>query len=161
MDIKVKKTDYFEARKISTWIYKNHYSIYSMSRNTSCIRTICRQLYYSATDNKGRLLGYYCFGEAAQVSSGIKLGIYNNKDFTDIGLALKPDLCGRGLGLDFLNCGLQFARDNLSAKSFRLTVASFNKAAIKVYEKAGFHKVTSFKIWSRNMKIEFWVMTLK
>jgi ribosomal-protein-alanine N-acetyltransferase len=75
-------------------------------------------------------------------------------------LGIKPNLCGRGSGLDFLNHGLGFARNELSAKGVRLTVAAFNERAIKVYKNAGFQKVNSFERISGNEKIEFWVMTL-
>lgn len=75
-------------------------------------------------------------------------------------MGIKPNLCGQGLGLNFFSSGLEFARSKLSSKGFRLTVATFNQRAIKVYERIGFKKVNSFERISENGKIKFLVMIL-
>ena len=78
----------------------------------------------------------------------------------DIGLGINPDFCDQGLGEAFLKVGLSFARNELYAKKIRLTVATFNKRAIKVYQRVGFRKVSSFKRVSHASMIEFDVMIL-
>ena len=55
---------------------------------------------------------------------------------------------------------LDFARKELLTKRFRLTIATFNKRAIKVYERVGFKKIDSFERISEIGKTEFWVMIL-
>jgi len=57
--------------------------------------------------------------------------------------------------------GLKFARSQLSANNFRLTVAAFNQRAIKVYRRSGFEKVTSFERIADKKKITFEVMIRK
>ncbi|MDF2801291.1 MAG: acetyltransferase [Anaerocolumna sp.] len=91
---------------------------------------------------------------------GNLFGVYEDNEFTDIGLGISPALCGKGLGTDFLSYGMDFARKNLSANRFRLTVASFNVRAGKVYERLGFRKINSFVRESDKGNIEFLVMTL-
>lgn len=160
MELDTKKMNYKEAKEISNWHYKEPYSIYSMENSEEDINELLNGYYYSVSDINNNLIGYYCFGEAAKVPAGNKFGAYNLKDHTDIGLGIKPDLCGKGFGFEFLCSGLDFARNNLSAKDFRLTVAAFNKRAIKVYERAGFKKITSFERISESGKTEFLVMIL-
>jgi RimJ/RimL family protein N-acetyltransferase len=160
MELFIKQMNYNEAKQISEWVYEEPYSIYSMDESDNCIKELLNGYYFSVIDSENNLIGYYCFGESAQVPVGNQFGVYDSRDIIDIGLGIKPNLCGQGLGLDFFSNGLDFARNKLSAKGFRLTVASFNERAIKVYEKLGFRKVNSFKRVSENGEIEFWVMIL-
>lgn len=160
MELNVNQMNYNEAKQISKWIYKEPYSIYSMDGSDNCIDELLNGTYFSASDEENNLIGYYCFGESAQVPVGNQFGAYNCKDIIDIGLGINPNLCGQGLGLKFLNSGLDYARNNLSAKRFRLTVVTFNQRAIKVYQKAGFEKINSFERITKTGKIDFWVMIL-
>ena len=56
----------------------------------------------------------------------------------EIGLGLRPDLTGMGLGLSFVEACLDFARQRERPRAFALDVATFNQRARAVYEKAGF-----------------------
>lgn len=152
--------NYDEAKQISKWVYNEPYSIYSMDESDGCINELLNGYYFSAFDRENNLIGYYCFGESAQVPAGNQFGVYDFKDITDIGLGIKPDLCGQGFGFGFLNSGLDFARNMLSSKGFRLTVATFNQRAIKVYQRIGFKKANSFERISDDRTVEFWVMVL-
>ncbi len=160
MNIIIKQVTNNEAKRISKWIYKDPYSIYSLDGSNECIKELLNGDYYSALDMKGNIVGFYCFGRSAQVPIGHKYGVYDNKNIMDIGLGINPDFCGQGLGEAFLKVGLSFARNELYAKKIRLTVATFNKRAIKVYQRVGFRKVSSFKRVSHASMIEFDVMIL-
>lgn len=156
----IKRMNNDEAKQVSKWIYGEPYSIYSMDESDDSINELMNGYYFSVLDEEDNLIGYYCFGESAQVPAGHQFGVYDSADMIDIGLGMKPDLCGQGLGLRFLGSGLDFARDTLSAKGFRLTVATFNERAIKTYQRVGFKKVNSFEKASENGNLEFWVMVL-
>jgi Acetyltransferases len=160
MELNIKQMNYNEAKQISKWVYKKPYSIYSMDGSDNCIDELLNGTYFSVSDRENNLLGYYCFGESAQVPVGNQFGVYDCNDITDVGLGISPNLCGQGLGLKFFNSGLDFARNKLSAKGFRLTVAAFNQRAIKVYQRAGFEKVNSFERKMETGKIDFLVMIL-
>jgi ribosomal-protein-alanine N-acetyltransferase len=56
----------------------------------------------------------------------------------EIGLGLRPDLTGQGLGLPCVEACLDFARRRSRPQVFALDVATFNQRARAVYEKAGF-----------------------
>jgi [ribosomal protein S18]-alanine N-acetyltransferase len=71
---------------------------------------------------------------------------------------MRPDLTGRGLGEEFVHAGLRFARETYSPPAFRLTVASFNRHAISVYERAGFETVERFGSDTRGAEREWLLM---
>ncbi|MDV4152285.1 GNAT family N-acetyltransferase [Clostridium sp. AL.422] len=158
MELNIKKINYKEAKEISKWIYNEPYTMYSMDGSDDCIDEILNEMYFSAFDKENNLIGYYCFGESAKVPTGNEFGVYDCKDSIDIGLGIKPILCGQGLGLKFLCEGINFAKNKLLAKRIRLTVASFNQRAIKVYKRAGFVKVHSFERIAEAGRTDFQVM---
>jgi RimJ/RimL family protein N-acetyltransferase len=148
------------SKEISSWQYEGLYSIYSMDGSEECIGELNSGSYYAVKDEDGELMGYYCFGEAAQVPAGNAHGAYVDKSFVDIGLGMKPELCGNGRGYDFITKEKQFAKALFPDKNLRLTVADFNERAIKVYEKAGFEKVMAFNRVTDRGVTRFIVMEL-
>ena len=133
-----------DARAISRWRYGGPYSIYNGDPASVDSLLRPRLLYHSVYDEGGDLVGYFCFGEDARVSAGRRLGVYEREVALDIGLGMRPDLTGRSLGEEFVQAGLRFALEAYSPLAFRLSVASFNRRAIRVYERAGFEIVESF-----------------
>ena len=63
----------------------------------------------------------------------------------DIGLGLRPDLTGQGYGSEYVNAVINFAHSTYSAEQLRVTIAAFNKRALRVWEKAGFQVVQKFQ----------------
>jgi [ribosomal protein S18]-alanine N-acetyltransferase len=133
-----------DARAISRWRYAGRYSVYNGEPSSVDSLLEPRFLYHSVYDERGELSGYFCFGEDARVSAGRRLGIYERESALDVGLGMRPDLTGRGLGEEFVHAGLRFAKGAYSPPAFRLTVATFNQRAISVYERAGFERVETF-----------------
>ena len=62
----------------------------------------------------------------------------------EIGLGMRPDLTGRGLGLMFMRHNLDWIREAHPGAEIRLSVVSFNQRGIKVYRRSGFRVVRSF-----------------
>ena len=132
-----------DAGEISRWRYPEPYSTYNGDPASVPGLLNPRYNYHAVTGPGGDLVGYFCFGADATVPAGRKLGLYD-EDALDVGLGMRPDLTGRGLGPDFVRAGLRFARQTFSPPAFRLTVAAFNRRAIKVYEAAGFERTRAF-----------------
>ena len=133
-----------DAKSISRWRYGGRYSVYDGDLASVDSLLEPRLLYHSVYDERGDLAGYFCFGEDARVSAGRRLGVYEREPALDIGLGMRPDLTGRGLGEEFVHAGLRFAKGTYSPPAFRLTVATFNRRAIRVYERVGFEPVETF-----------------
>jgi ribosomal-protein-alanine N-acetyltransferase len=58
---------------------------------------------------------------------------------------MRPELTGRGEGFAFFNAGLDFARRRYRPQRFQLDVAAFNLRAQRVYMRAGFIPVRTFR----------------
>jgi ribosomal-protein-alanine N-acetyltransferase len=84
--------------------------------------------YFVALDTESELVGFYYFEE--------------KPPDLDFGLGLRPDLVGQGLGIEFFNAGLAFARERYEPRRVYLHVAEFNERARRVYEQAGFEVVS-------------------
>jgi RimJ/RimL family protein N-acetyltransferase len=93
-------------------------------------------------DKNSLLVGYCCFGEDAQVPGGD----YHQGEpgILDIGIGLKPDLTGKGLGFDFVKEILEFAVRSYQPDEFRVTVAAFNQRSLNLFIRLGFRKTYSF-----------------
>lgn len=78
-----------------------------------------------------------------------------NEETVEIGLGLRPDLTGKGIGLAFVRAGVAFAQTRFSVKRVSLRVATFNQRAIRVYERAGFVRGGIFMQWTNGGEYEF------
>ncbi len=148
-----------EARAVVSWRYEAPYDFYDMANDQEGLEELLgppeqREGYY-AVRSDDELVGFFCFGPGGQLSSFE----YADDGSLDIGLGLRPDLVGRGLGLEFLLAGLEFGRRHFAPAGFRLAVATFNERAIQVYERAGFRRVTVFTHHTSDGERPFLLMT--
>lgn len=136
-----------QAEEIAVhWRYSGEYSFYDMDADPEDLAEFLnpeerKNTYFSVIQN-GEVVGFYSFTQAAD-------------ETIDIGLGMKPDLTGNGKGLDFLRAGMEFARTTYNPEKITLSVAAFNKRAIKVYEKMGFEKVERFQQATNGSVYEF------
>jgi [ribosomal protein S18]-alanine N-acetyltransferase len=158
MDMRFDPISEAAAREILAWRYDTPYDIYNanLEHAEESVAALLDQAnhYFVASDEDGRLVGYCCFGPDARVPGGD----YRDTDALDIGLGMRPDLTGRGNGLVFVGWALAFGRERLGANRFRLTVAEFNRRAIRVYERAGFVEVERFRRGGRPDDLLFVLM---
>ena len=147
-----------DAKAISNWRYDDPYSVYD--GNPASVAALLEPcyLYHSVYDEHGELVGYFCYGEDARVSAGKRLGLYERETALDVGLGMRPDLTGQGLGEEFVHAGLSHAQKAYSPSTFRLTVATFNRRAISVYRRTGFEPVETFGATNLNGEKEWLLM---
>jgi RimJ/RimL family protein N-acetyltransferase len=139
-----------DALDVRTWQYEGPYRVYSLTQDDAPLSADDELLdrrspYFSVHDDSGELLGFFCFGTAAEVSGEVESPHLWGRDRNiTIGLGLRPSFTGRGLGLEFVEAGLDFARSAFAPSSFRLFVLTWNKRAIRVYERAGFRWIGTY-----------------
>ncbi|MEK4043430.1 GNAT family protein [Paenibacillus sp. FSL H8-0048] len=149
------------AREIVNWRYEPPYALYNMLDAADAAEDIEELLdgsYFSVAAADGALIGFFCYGQNAQVGEGIESGLYLDGTALDIGLGLRPDLTGQGHGLAFLQAGMRFAERTYDAERFRLSVAAFNQRAVRLYKKAGFVFLHSFMHQHGESEMEFLLM---
>jgi len=136
--------DETSALAIHAWRYEPPYDAYNADPGgaDAFVEAFLdpRYAYHTVTDARGDLVGYCCFGLDARVPGGDY-----SADALDVGLGMRPDLTGQGCGSCFLTAVLGFARQAFAPLAFRLTLAVFNQRALKVYERAGFRVVQTFR----------------
>lgn len=146
------------AAQICLWQYEEPYSLYSLEESEDCIDELMNGDYYAALNQEKQIVGFICTGHSARVGGGYAAGIYDNNTFLDIGLGLRPNLTGKGYGLPFLAQMISFIKKQHSNRELQLVVASYNERAIRVYERAGFHKGMTFRSMVGDQDLEFTLM---
>jgi RimJ/RimL family protein N-acetyltransferase len=129
-----------DARVMVTWRYDAPYELYSLQPEDVDELLDPAMVYAAVDDGNGELAGFFCFGSSARVPGGERAGLYVDKAL-DIGLGLRPNLTGRGFGVAFVDAGVAYAVRRYQPVAVRLSVATFNQRAIRVYERAGFTPV--------------------
>ncbi|WP_188385588.1 GNAT family N-acetyltransferase [Ornithinibacillus halotolerans] len=129
------------AIEILSWKYEKPYDLYNNVLSGEAILELTSPSYHAIVSDE-KVIGFFCTGKDAQVPAGNQVGAYEN-DCIDIGLGMRPDLTGKGLGAEFFKYILKQVMEKNSG-CLRLTVADFNKRAIRLYEKFNFEKTCEF-----------------
>jgi ribosomal-protein-alanine N-acetyltransferase len=131
-----RQMEHEEAVEISGWHYKPPYDFYNATSDPDDLEELLdpkrrKDAYFSVFDEGGILVGFFQFEREGTT--------------VDVGLGMRPDLTGKGLGIGYLLAGLEFARGRFSPDRFTLSVATFNERAILVYQRAGFRRNTVYR----------------
>ncbi len=131
------------AGKISQWTYPSPYEIYNMKPTEEEIDQLMNGLHMAVSKGE-ELIGFVAFGWSAQVICDASREMYEDESFTDIAFGLRPDLCGRGIGIQLVKCAVDYIKELFPDDGVRLTVRTDNIRAQKVYERAGFRPYMTF-----------------
>ena len=130
------------------WRYTGIYSFYNADQDEEDYNELVHESlrgdnYYEALQNE-ELVGYF--------------SIERKNDSVEIGLGLRPDLCGMGEGACFLKQIEAFILSRQQVNNFILKVASFNTRAIKVYKLSGYKVIKEEEILTNGNYYKFKVM---
>jgi RimJ/RimL family protein N-acetyltransferase len=151
-----------DARAIQAWSYEEPYNIYNWEGEDDISELLDRRSpHYAVTDERDELIGFFAYGSSAQVWNSDESHLFSENNTITIGLGMRPDLTGKGLGLAFVNAGLDFAKEQFKPDYFRLYVLTFNERAIRVYEHAGFQRIGIYLQHHANGDREFLEMCKK
>jgi RimJ/RimL family protein N-acetyltransferase len=120
------------ASEVGTWHYEPPYDFYDLAsdpHDAAEMRNPAHAAHYRAVLAKGGDLldAFWYFNR--------------QRDVVDVGIGLRPELTGRGLGESFLRAQLDYATSQWAPATFRLFVAAWNERAIRLYDRLGFSEV--------------------
>ena len=152
MQFGFKAMDESYAHAIANWHYEGIYAFYDMDQDIEDLEELLDPhswtgKYCAVVDECGELVGFFSF----EKENGVVV----------IGLGLRPDCTGEGLGQAFVEAGLEYAKQKFDSSTFRLSVATFNQRAIRVYEKVGFKPDGVFMHETNDGQYEFLRMVRK
>lgn len=132
-----------DAEAILSWRYPSPYDVYNFDP-ANATTDLCYLLdtvnnFHAMLDAEGTLVGFCSFGADGQVPGGD----YSAKAL-DIGMGIRPDLTGQGFGAAYARVVVAHGVERYGFSRARVTIASFNLRACKVWEKLGFTPVSEF-----------------
>lgn len=127
-----------DADAVASWRYPPPYDVYDVPEDASMdaeMRDPRRwgASWFAADDAGSRELAGFLELAASESESDDATHVV-----VEVGLGLRPDLTGRGIGTSFVEAALDFARDRWQPRAFALDVLPWNERAIRCYERAGF-----------------------
>jgi ribosomal-protein-alanine N-acetyltransferase len=112
-----------DAHQIASWHYEAPYDFYDVDRDPEDLAELFnpqswQESYYSVFNEENELVGLFVLKRESQT--------------VEVGLGLRPDLTGKGVGRAFLNAGLSFGQEHFPVEVWSLSVATFNTRAIHI-----------------------------
>jgi ribosomal-protein-alanine N-acetyltransferase len=144
-DLSFRPMDEDGALTLIGWRYEAPYDIYQLNPSLIELPTFVAFLvdpanrYYRIDSPRAELEAFCCVGDDAQVSGGDYAA-----EALDLGLGVRPDLTGRGLGAGYAQALAGFASRRFAPALLRVTIAGFNVRAQRVWKKIGFVQVQEF-----------------
>lgn len=136
------------------WKYSGKYSFYNFSKDKEELNKFLGSSswndMFAVIDNKSsELIGFSSY-------------LFEN-GLMWLGIGLKPKYTGKGHGETFVKAAIDFGLEyyNYTESKILLSVAQFNKRAIKIYEKIGFKHIESKEILVNGKSHPFFIMGMR
>lgn len=140
-----------DAKEICNWKYEGEYAIYNLSDWDIVVKNgwelankNIRERDFLAISREEEFMGF-----------GV-LKVKGNRVF--LGIGLKPSWCGRGYGIKIMKLMIKESQKRYPTKQIVLEVRSFNKRAIRCYEKICFKIKDSYERKTLTGSGEFYYM---
>ncbi|SFK03501.1 hypothetical protein SAMN04487936_106237 [Halobacillus dabanensis] len=154
MKLSVEEMTNERAKDSLQWKYEPPYDFYNVDCKEETLGERLDGSFQTVMDGD-ILIGFFCTGHSALVPAGEDAGVYRDHAI-DLGLGMNPEWTGKGNGYAFGSLIIDHTLAD-SSLPLRLSVATFNKRAIRLYEKLGFIEKGSF----RNGAVGFITMVRK
>ena len=120
-----------DAEAAASWHYQGPWSVYDPHPGDDPPSAAAG--YDAVVDDAGTLVGFVCVGQEARVP-----GLAEADGTIDIGVGMRPDLVGRGLGRHFGAVVLDHVRDRCGDVPLRAVVQGWNQRSLRLARGLGF-----------------------
>jgi [ribosomal protein S18]-alanine N-acetyltransferase len=120
-----------DAEAIAAWRYQGPWSTYDPRPGDPLLSAEAG--YHAVVDEAGSLVGFVCTGAEARVP-----GLGEQDGIVDVGVGMRPDLVGHGLGSAFGAVVLGHVRDLCGDRPLRAAVQSWNERSLRLTRRLGF-----------------------
>jgi [ribosomal protein S18]-alanine N-acetyltransferase len=151
LDVAIRPMTAVDAHAIAAWHYPGEYAFYDADADPGDLAELLDPAQWGTR--------YFAADELPRHELAGFLVLTLTGSEAVLGLGLRPDLTGHGLGESFVRACMRFATAARGAETYALTVAAFNRRAIAVYERAGFCEVEHFQHFTNGAMHPFIRMT--
>ena len=141
MAIEVRAATAADVAEFASWQYEAPYNAYDMTdeRDEAVEYFLDPSMSCHVLVDSGDLVGFCTFGPDGQVSGG-----RYERDAVDLGMGIRPELTGKGRGRLYTEAAIAQARQLFPDKALRVTIAEWNRRAVRVCVNAGFTEASRF-----------------
>ena len=120
-----------DAEAAASWAYQGPWSLYDPRPGDALISAEAG--YDAVVDDDGSLVGYVCVGQEARAP-----GLAEADGVLDVGVGMRPDLVGQGLGRAFGTVALEYLRERYGERPLRAVIQSWNERSLRLARNLGF-----------------------
>lgn len=147
-----------EAREALGWRYPPPYDFYN-PRGPVTAEQVAGLMapespQWSVQFGDDELIGVIGIGVESQVPGGDY-----SEPAIDIGIHLRPERCGQGLGRQVVAAFIDFLETLYGPSTYRATIAAFNERSLKTFQSLGFTESSRFRTAGAEMRVGWAVLT--
>lgn len=143
------------AKEVCGWKYGEPYSVYNYPDWETC--TAGGWAIADSLRRERELYAVYAREDGRDILCGF-LRYMEGNDSVTLGLGLRPDLCGKGLGAELMAIAINEYKRRFPKLALELDVRPFNERAIKCYINSGFVVTGGFTGHTPQGDVEFFHM---
>ncbi len=134
-----------QGEAMATWAYPGPWAVYDVGSALDPEEGFWAVVDVAAEGGEagevGVVAGYACFGVEARVP-----GLAERAGVLDIGVGMRPDLTGQGLGREFAGAVLEHAREVTGANRMRAVVQDWNARSRRLLSGLGFEETGEHRV---------------